>query len=227
MKKLNWKAVFHDCWKDMVAGIGLSLCLLLMDGRIALFLVTLAMSVAVSFGLAIYRQKKFSSDEDDCKRMEFVARFGIVLYHSSSLESCIEEMDGQGFGNSELLDLIRRNELDSLCSYGKSGNIVKTMIDAFNNGNKEEIGNLVSDAVRIKKRQTVEMSEMVDSRTLGVILAVMVSLVGCLMNGVTVVKEAVSNMDWVSLVVRLLALCLFVWVEFAGSSKKKGKESTR
>lgn len=223
-KEFDWKEFLYDTAKDLFGVLAVSLSLLLMDGRLYLFLICLLMCLGICLGLGVYRYKKRTVIQRENKRLGNVARFGLVLCQSQKYEDALKRFEEEGYGKDKLFNALIKG--DDLSSYGKSGGLLMAMSEAYKNGKKEEIDSFIEEALHGQRGGTVLMSRVSGERSLGVAMACIASIPLALLPYITVVQEAIKASDWLLLFLRLVLLFLFIAVEFMGSnfSQKKGSE---
>lgn len=223
-KYFDWKRYSLDIVKDLFGVLVVSLSLLLMDGRLYLFLISLAMCLIIALALSVYRYKKSEIILKENKRLGMVARFGLVLANSLTLENAFKQMEEQGYGNDKMLLALKEGQ--DVTSFGKSGNLMAAMVDAFKNGVKEKISSFIEEALSDKNKNNGILENIASERSLGIAMACIASIPVIFFPQITVVKEAIASNDWLPLLLRLVLLFLFVLVEFLGSNfnqKKAGE----
>ena len=221
-KNFDWKRYSFDVGKDLFGVLAVSLSLLLMDGRLYLFIISLAMCLVIAIGLSVYRYKKSEVILKENKRLGMVAKFGLVLTNSLTMGNAIKQMEEQGYENDKLLLALKNGQ--DVSSFGKSGSLLGAMVEAFKNGVKSEINSFIQEALNEKNNNQSLIDGVASERSIGIAMACIAAIPLVLFPQITVVKEAMVNNDWLGLLLRLVILFLFVMVEFLGSNFNQKKE---
>lgn len=199
--------------------MGVSICLLLMDGRMLLFIVTMIMLISICIGLSIYRRRKMSKREDEHARLVELEKLGIAMDHESSIEGLMQRAAYMGVGD-QLIDMLRKESSDEVNLPQSCSDYFYKMVNAFKENDKETIYCIQKEIV--KKRYGFErnLEECKSKRSLGLLMAFLICLPLAFLPRVTIVSNAMVRYDWLDLLLRIMSVLTFVFVEFVGSSEK-------
>lgn len=216
MKQIDWMGLCKEGGVDALVGALLSSALLFLDGNAVLFWVSAAMTLALAFGLSIYRQRERRKRENLWGRYSVASAFGVFLGEPSSLSEALEKLRREGGSQAPLIEALNGDPC-SLESFGRPGRLASSMLESFHNGKDEEISRCIQESVAEKKKGESAWEQRVAERKTGLALSLLSCLPLLFLPRITIVAENFLENDWLFLFLRLTTLLLFVGVEFFAS----------
>lgn len=218
MKSIDFRKMVKDCWKDLICGIGASICLLFFDGRLVMFFVTLILMISIAVGLSIYRNKKLENMDKEIEDYLRLERICLMLEKNDSLEDALKEIEG--YDNLTDISNFIKSENGDLDLTANANDMLNKIMESYKEKNKEAISIYMKEIANMKNSNENLIWSVNTKRNNGLLMCFLISLPLLYFPYVNVVFNAVNNHSWLNLFFRLMTVLTFMCVEFFGSSFK-------
>lgn len=224
MNKIDIKQIIKNSIFDLITAIGICICILLMDRRFTLFLINLALLLALVIGLSIYKVKTYKKYESNKKELESLLILSLLMDKSNDMEDLLKNIKESAYDLNWIIEPIEKGDLELLLQDSRNGQLAKNLIEEFKKENRAYIK-------ETSKEISIKLNESVNSyisnnkaKNLGLLMVFIASLPLAFTYQITIFNKAFLKFDWLYLVLRLIVVLLFMYIELISFKEmnKKG-----